>query len=127
MDSRDEENNICPTKMLNSPAPGRFVGLTICRCKTTCGTTGAVVKEIDLCVVVFVNVKRAKTMRRNIQIVRRVKRITLMTNLSRTSQDAVYKIHSTGSDHTCFSFFKNNFSVTEVEDFKVPAFWYKNW
>ena len=66
------------------------MGLTICWCKTTCGTTGAVVKEMDFCAVVLVIVKCAKTMR-NIQIVRRVKRITLMTNLNRTSQDAVYR------------------------------------
>ena len=45
----------------------------------------------------------------------------MMTNLSRTSQDAVYKIHCTGNEHTCFSFFKNNLSVTEVEDLEVPA------
>ena len=96
------------------------MGLTICSCKTTCGTTGAVVKEIDFCAVVLVTV-------RNIQIVRRVKRITLITDLSRTSQDAVYKIHSTSNEHTCFSFFKNKFSVREIEDLKVPAFWYKNW
>ena len=36
--SRDEEDNICPTKMLNRPAPEGFMELTICWCKTTCGT-----------------------------------------------------------------------------------------
>ena len=34
---RDKEDNICPTKMLNPPAPEGFVELTICQCKTTCG------------------------------------------------------------------------------------------
>ena len=61
--------------------------------------TGAVVKEMDFCAVVLVTVKRVETMWRNIQIVRRVtprvKRITLMTNLDRTSQGVVYKINST--------------------------------
>ena len=36
--SQDEENNICLTKMLNPPAPEGFTELTICWCKTTCGT-----------------------------------------------------------------------------------------
>ena len=35
--SRDEEDSMCPTKMLNPPAHEGFVELTICRCETTCG------------------------------------------------------------------------------------------
>ena len=77
-------------------------------------------KDMSLDSVVLVTVKSVKTMWRNIQIVRRVKArvkwITLMTNLNRTSQGVAYKIDSTEDERTCFSFFKNHFSVREVED-----------
>ena len=87
--SRDDEDNICPTKMLNPSAPEGFMELTSVGVRQLVERTGAVVKEMNFCAVVLVTVKHVKTMRRNIQTVRRVKprvkRITLMTNLDRTS------------------------------------------
>ena len=36
--SRDDDDIICPTRMINPPAPEGFVELTVCRCKPTCST-----------------------------------------------------------------------------------------
>ena len=83
--------------MLNSPAPEGFVELFV-GVRQFKERAGAVIKEMDFCAVVLVTVKCMKTMRTNIQIVRRVKRITLLTNLNKASQGVVYKIY----EHTFF-------------------------
>ena len=70
--------------MLNSPVPEGFVELFV-GLRQLKERTGAVIKEMDFCAVGLVTVKRVKTTQTNIQIVRRVKRITLMTNLNKTS------------------------------------------
>ena len=107
--SQDEEGNICPTKMLNPPAPEGFVEITICKCKTTCGTNRCSCESNGLQCSGACYCETHENNVEDIQIVRRVKpqvkRITLMINLDTTSQRVVYKIDSTNYEHTCFSFF----------------------
>ena len=95
--SRDEDGNVCPTIMLNSPAPKGFVELTICWCKTTYGTIRCSFKRNGLLCSGACYCETCEN-NANIQIVRRVKRITLITNVNKTSQGVVYKIY----EHTCF-------------------------
>ena len=72
--SQDDDDIICPTRMINPPAPEDFVELTVCRCKTTC-STDVVVGRMDFYVAVLAiaNHQHVKILKKHIRTVKIVK------------------------------------------------------